>query len=263
LPSTEWKIESSDDGNNWIVIEIQENNKELNESEKILLMKLIAQVICSHLRITFLTSSNFSVIRLKGFELFGQILDSDFILRRFLQVPKQLKAASSMAFEFSKSNNCGLFYCFRDSSISNQNEYFCVFSSDSSKGYSVQALLHWNNDIWISREKSDARFYLHFKHPWIFKPTGYRLRAGNQKYLRSWKFRGQKTTSQNMMNLYFLDEQKNHSFFTTEFSEASFPVSTERFFDSFVLQLNVKNSEMKNQLCLSSFEIFGVIWNSK
>jgi hypothetical protein len=199
-------------------------------------------------------------VALKNFELFGEIIQTNATLQNLMCIPQRISIPSIIQFPYQKENHFGLFHHFQNCSIKNIHQYFCCNSSNSMDGFNPHSLTEWNNTIWISKPQDDCRFYLEFKPHWVFKLTGYRLKSGDSKFLRSWKFCGSNVNvaDNNIFSIQtVLDQQKDNISLSSIFGEESFVVSNEIFCDSFEFYLDDKNSEGTMQICLSAFEIFG------
>jgi hypothetical protein len=257
---TGWEIECSLDSQQWEIIDIQENVEELKHLEKRLFIHLNKEILCSHLRISFLSGSDdWGNIHFQLFEIFGKIFDQNAILQKMISIPKEIPNTSHFFFKFSKENHSGVFH-FSNFSIKNRNDYFTIRSRDSLEGFQVQTLLFWNHEMWITEERFTAWFWIDFKYPWLFRPTGYCLQSGNQEYFQSWKFIGAKRNwdKSNFCQQTILDEQKNIFLLSSQYISNSFFVLSNEYFDHFDMKIFSKDFE-RRKFCLSSFEIFGIL----
>jgi hypothetical protein len=256
---TGWKLEISLNGINWSIIHLIQNDQRLSRSNKINSFKVSKPIQASYLRLSFLSSTDKDhSVRLKGFEIFGEIQE-DQKLQSFLSIPKVISIPNLIEFKFNHNNHFGLFHFFQDCSINMRNEIFVLRCFQSVGGFLSQILIEWNNDIWISKDDIYASIVVEFKDPWIFQITGYRLRAGNQKFLQNWEIFGSKTRNRYAIFIIPLDQQIQNQKISSIYSEKSFEIKNPEW--CYYLQLSQieENSEGTSEIYLSGIEFFDTL----
>jgi hypothetical protein len=219
---TGWKLEISLNARKWKIADIHQQDQQLSRSNKVASFKVNKPVQTSWIRLTLLSSTNENGwIHLKGFEIFGDIQE-DQRLQSLISIPKVFSIPDLIEFKFNRHDHFGLFNFFKDCSIQMRNEIFVLSCSNSADGFLSQILIEWNNDIWISKDDSDAWINVAFKDPWIFQISGYRLRAENQKFLQTWEIRGSKPGDLDADIV--LDEQRENRILSSIYSEISFEI---------------------------------------
>jgi hypothetical protein len=261
---TGWKLEYSVDPQKWDIIDIKLNVEELKEPKKIIWIQLEKQFLCSHLRLTFLSStSEYGGVWLTSFDIFGKIIDHNSILQNLVPIQNEVRISPPIVFEFKKANQFGFFKYIESFSIKIRSEIFSLRSTYSEKNSSVQNLIHWDEENWKAKNNSSVSFEVEFKLPWVFKPFGYRLKSGNENFFNSWEFRGLKINHhESKYDETVLDKHFNNFSLSSPFAEKSFAVSLEEFFNGFYFQMKNQNIEANKEeirFCLSGFEIFGIL----
>jgi hypothetical protein len=119
--------------------------------------------------------------------------------------------------------------------------------------------LNWDDQNWESGGLFSSGFSIYFKFPWIFRFFGYRLRSGDKQFPTEWRFFGSNNDHGKVITKHvFLDHQENNSELFGKYSEKSFRIENDNFFDGFHFQL-YQNTEGGIKFCLNAIEIFGIL----
>jgi serine/threonine protein kinase len=257
VASLSWSIEVFDKNQKWILVDKHEKMNEIKEKGKIMTFHFQQEISCSAFRIIFPSNVYKSRFFIGSFELFGTISDESKTLQNLLSIPKEITIIPPIIFSFSETGHNGLFKFFSLCSIKNRNNVFTIGCSYSKKNSSVQNLLFWNEHDWEAKSSFPV-FFIAFTFPWVFKIFGYRLRSGNQPYLKNWTVEGVKSNHDTGdWKRIDLDQQRNNTTLSSKYVEKCFPIQNEEFFD--FIRFNFSNSVDKKHFCLNAIEIFGIL----
>jgi hypothetical protein len=118
--------------------------------------------------------------------------------------------------------------------------------------------MNWDDQNWESKYHGSS-FFIGFKFPWIFRLFGYRLRSGDKQFPIKWEFQGYNSDhGKGMWKEIVLDNQETNSDCLGKYSEKSFRIENENFFDAFGVRF-WENSEGGIGICLNAIEIFGIL----
>lgn len=241
-------LSTSLNGNDWREIDSQENFEQLFQEENLLSFQLRHRYSIPFIRLTFECISIDRVFSLQSFEIFGEVVEDE-NLTNLLSFPKEISVSNLLDFPFKRDKHFGLFHFFKDCSLKARNEIFIISNNTSENRLYSQKLIEWNDEIWMGKW-----FEVHFISPWKFQICGYRLKSGQEKFLRSWKLIGYEDTGavKSSKEEILLDEHKNESCLNSLYCEKSFQIQNRKFCDSFLLESDIEFS-------LSAIEFFGTI----
>jgi hypothetical protein len=255
-----WKIESKNQSNDWIIVDQQTNVEEMKVPRKEMVFNLIQPLLCSTLRITFLESTSKYYVSISQIELFGSIADDQKVLQNFIKRTQEISVEKQMTFNFDNFGHNGFFKFLALGSLNKCNDIVSIESLYSKKNSLSTNLMNWDDQNWEGEEYfGSSSFYIHFKFPWIFRLFGYRLRSGFKQFPIEWECKGINSDhGKGNWKTTVLDDQKNNFYLLENYSEKSFRIQNENFFDCFVVYLR-KNSEGGREFCLNAIEIFGIL----
>lgn len=272
---TSFQIEAFTDKNMWEMIDIQEievfddtnDNSDDNESqplEKTFQIQLKKEIICNSLRLTFNSSPDvndnqdedeerfdchFDEVNFKVLEFFGEIIDMESIISKF---PRDVQLPSWIDFQYRQDSNNGIFNFFEKCSLKNRCEIFSVTSESSKNHNPCQIVTLWNQGCWNSQDLGYCRWIeIRFFEPWEFKPTGYRIKSGDWKFIKSWKFEVAEDDYE------VIDEIISDELCFAK-KEKSFSLKFDQFSTRYLFEV-FENSEGEPVFCLCGFKLFGIL----
>jgi serine/threonine protein kinase len=251
-----WKLEGIVSQNHIILDEQQKNNvlsKENSQSS----FNLNQSFLTSSIRLTQTgpNSKGNSDIWIEFFDIFGQI--NSLYLQNLIS-KSRLSISSSNIFEFnySTTSHSGLFNFLMSIPWKETLKIFQLYNAICEKDCFPMNLLFWNNDSFISTNIKENRFVFAFLPDSGFKflPAGYRIRSSNRYFPKNWRIESDDTYPPQI-----IDTKENETSLCSSFSEKSFPISTQKYFQGFTIIQTGLNSEGTNHFSLSGFEIFGIL----
>jgi hypothetical protein len=245
------RLEAFTDRNQWEIIGAHEFEYYRESPEIIIQMKIDNPVLCNSLRLTFFNPHEEeeketeiepfnSSIEVYNFEIYGEITE----MSRFIKkIRKPVKIPPYLEFEYHDVEHQGLFYFFQNLSVKARCDVYQFVHFGVSGKNTPEILTLWDKGSWNS---NDAHFNIYLGDEWKFKPTGFRLKAGEEKFITDWSVSNGQDP---------IIENQSHGFISNG-EEISFPLSFLTFSMSFSFSFY---GEVNSRISFAGFEIFGIL----